>query len=229
MQQQPAKTMRRPLVFLVGAALAAALVVLVVVAVGTPPKKAEAVSEYRIVTKTFRNTNVITIPPNPDAPDDAFTLANPYPSKIIVAGLDRARIKDVNVRLKGFVHSWPDDMDVLLVGPTGKNAIIMSDAGDNNDVSRATNLTIDDEAPMFFPDEGQIVGTSYKPSNYEVGTDDNFPGVTFSGNRLLSTFDGTKPNGRWKLFVSDDVAPTDVGWFFDGWQLQIEAKDRTRR
>ena len=220
--------MRRPLVFLVGAALAAALVVLVV-AVGTPPKKAEAVSEYRIVTKTFRNANVISIPPNPDAPDDAFTLANPYPSEITVAGLDRARIKDVNVRLNGFVHSLPDDMDVVLVGPTAKNAIIMSDAGNDNDVSSTVNLTIDDEAPMFFPDEGQIVGTSYKPSNYEVGTDDNFAGVTFSGNRLLSTFDRTKPNGRWKLFVSDDTATTDVGWFFDGWSLNIEANVRTRR
>ena len=224
MLQQPA-TMRRPLAFLVGAALAAALVVLVVM--GMPPTK-EADAATRLVTKTFRNANVISIPPNPDAPDDAFTLANPYPSNITVAGLDRARIKDVNVRLKGYVHSWPDDMDVLLVGPTGKNAIIMSDAGNNNDVSRTVNLTIDDEAPIFFPDEGQIVGTSYKPSNYEVGTDDNFPGVTFSGNRLLSTFDGTKPNGRWKLFVSDDTA-TDVGWFFDGWSLNIEANVRTRR
>lgn len=202
------------------AAVALALVALVV-GVVPPTKKAEAAT--RVVTKTFTNTNSINIPPNPDAPDDAFTLAEPYPSRIAVRGLDRARIIDVNVRLKNFNHSWPDDMDVLLVGPTGKNAIIMSDAG--SDINASGTLTIDDEAPMFFPDAGQVVRGSYKPSNYEVGTDDNFPGVTFSGNKLLSTFDGINPNGRWRLFVSDDVASTDVG-FFDGWSLTIKAKVR---
>jgi subtilisin-like proprotein convertase family protein len=213
--------MRRRIAVLLGGAVLATLVVTTL-----GPTVAEA-AKFRTVTKTFRNTSGVDIPPNPTAPEDAFTLGNPYPSRLAVSGLDRARIKDVNVRLNNFNHSRTDDMDLLLVGPTGKTAIILSDAGGTPPgTGQTSSPTIDDEAPIFFPDESQVVTTSYKPTNYEVGTDDNFPGVAFNTNRLLSTFDGTNPTGRWKLFVSDDDARSWVG-FIDGWQLQIKARVRS--
>jgi subtilisin-like proprotein convertase family protein len=182
-------------------------------------------AKFRTVTKTFRTTSGVIIAPNPTAPPDAFTLGEPYPSRLAVSGLNRASILDVNVRLNTLNHSRTDDVDLLLVGPTGRTAIIMSDAGGQPTSGQTDSPTIDDEAPIAFPDEGNVVTTSYKPSNYEVGTDDNFPGVAFNNNRLLSTFDGTNPTGRWKLFVSDDDARSWVG-FIDGWQLQIKARVR---
>lgn len=210
---------RRGAVLLVGAALAT----LTVATLGATVAEA---AKFRTVTKTFRTTSFVNIPPNPTAPEDAFTLGEPYPSRLAVSGLNRARIKDVNVRLNNLNHSRTDDIDLLLVGPTGKNAIILSDAGGTPPTSgQQSSPTIDDEAPTAFPDEGQVVTTSYQPSNYEVGTDDNFPGVAFNNNRLLSAFDGTNPTGRWKLFVSDDDARSWVG-SIDGWQLQIKARVR---
>lgn len=207
------------------AVLLAATLAMGLLALLVTMQPADAAKRSQTVTKTFRSTSLVNIPPNPTAPEDAFTLGEPYPSKLAVSRLNRARIKDVNVRLNTFNHSKWDDVDLLLVGPTGRTAIIMSDAGGQPTSGQSASPTIDDEAPIAFPDGVQIVTTSYQPSNYEVGTDDNFPGVTFNNNRLLSTFDGTNPTGRWKLFVSDDNARSWVG-SLDGWQLQIKARVR---
>ncbi len=167
---------RRISVLLVGAALAT----LTVATLGATVAEA---AKFRTVTETFRTTSDVNIPPNPTAPEDAFTLGNPYPSRLAVGGLNRPRIKDVNVRLNTFSHSKWDDVDLLLVGPTGRTAIIMSDAGGQPTSGQSASPTIDDEAEIAFPDGVQIETTSYQPSNYEFGTDDNSPGVAFSGNR----------------------------------------------
>lgn len=179
-------------------------------------KSAHATSRFKVVTRTFSNPNSILIPGT-----GTSGTAAPYPSRIKVSDLRQGTIKDVNVKIRGYIHTFPDDVDVLLISPTGRDAIIMSDAGGSNAVN-GVNLTIDDEAPIFFPDSGQIVSTSYMPSNYDTILDP-FPTQTPSGNRPLSHFDGTNPNGRWRLFVVDDTSG-DSGQFAGGWALQIKAR-----
>ena len=56
------------------------------------------------------------------------TIAAPYPSNIAVAGVV-GTITQVTVKLNCICHTFPDDIDILLVGPAGQNAIIMSDVG----------------------------------------------------------------------------------------------------
>ncbi len=48
--------------------------------------------------------------------------------------------------LTGLSHTYPDDIDMLLVSPGGQNAIVFSDAGGSTDVVNC-NVTLDDEAP----------------------------------------------------------------------------------
>lgn len=67
----------------------------------------------------------------------------PYPGTLDVGGLPP--ISDVNLTLHGFTSTYPDDVDLLLVAPGGQHAEMMSDAGENGDVSSIT-LTLDDEA-----------------------------------------------------------------------------------
>ena len=38
-------------------------------------------------------------------------------------------ISKVTVRLNNIAHTFPDDIDVLLVGPGGQTSILMSDNG----------------------------------------------------------------------------------------------------
>ena len=148
--------------------------------------------------------------------------ATPYPSNIAVSGLPKG-ITDVNVTLSSFDHSYPDDVDVVLVGPAGQFAVLMSDVGGSTDVS-GVNLTIDDQATATMPDDLSLTSGTYQPTNFEAA--DTFPApapATALSVATLATFNGTDPNGTWQLFVDDDDAQ-DTG-DFDGWSLQITTVD----
>ena len=170
----------------------------------------------KVVAKPFPNYSDIQIP--------ASGQATPYPSELRVSGFKRGRIRDVNLYLYGFDHTYPDDVDVMLVGPTGKRAIVMSDAGGSVSVSDAT-LILDDEHVDPLPDTSDFSNSFWwKPANYGV-TSDTFPSPApaSSGNSALSVFDGSRPNGTWKLYVVDDES-SDGGQFSDGWLLTIKAR-----
>ncbi len=201
------------------AALAAAVWLVILLGM---PEEADARSRYRTVTKTFNNFSGITI--------NATTGAvSPYPSLIGAGGFKRGKILDVNVTLRGFSHTYPDDVDVLLVSPRGHNAIIMSDVGGSADVSNIT-LGLDDEAANSLPGTAQLVSGTFKPTNVNHPLDsvDSFPSPAPapSGAVLLSTFDSSNPNGTWSLYVVDDFSGGDVGQFASGWSLQIKARVR---
>jgi subtilisin-like proprotein convertase family protein len=168
-------------------------------------------------TFTFSNPAPITIPAS-----GTSGPAAPYPSTINVSGLTGVVTK-VTVTLNGFTHDYPDDVDVLLVGPGGQQCILMSDAGGGDDVS-GVNLTFDDMAVVSLPDSTEIRSGTYKPTNY--GSPDNFPApgpgpVTQPLNPPLSVFNGTNPNGTWSLFVVDDFGG-DAGNINGGWSITIQ-------
>ncbi len=166
--------------------------------------------------------------------DTGKNRATPYPSTINVSGLVGA-ITDVNVTLTGLDHSFPDDIDMLLVGPTGKRIILMSDTGGSN-VIAGVNITFDDSAAAELPDSTIITSGSYKPTNF--GSADPFPDVLPSGqiaggeaypsgatagtSTLASVFKGTDPNGTWSLYIVDD-AGGQTGVINGGWSLDITA------
>ena len=83
------------------------------------------------------------------------------------------------------------------------------------------NLTLDDEASADPPDSGPLVSGSFRPADYSDPGGDGYPAPapTPSGNVNLSTFDGTAPNGTWKLFLVDDEA-FDFG-SIGNWGLSI--------
>jgi subtilisin-like proprotein convertase family protein len=174
-------------------------------------------------TRTFTNDKQIMIPAN-RLSGGTGGQASPYPSNIRVTGFKK--VTDVNVILHSVGHTDPDDLDVLLQGPTGRTAILWSDAGGNTDILNV-NVKLDDEAPIFLPDSGQVFQGKYMTSNYQVGSD-SWPGVTQNDNRLLSRFDGTDPAGAWKLFVYDDLAQPDdgnrtgTGTINSAWSLQVK-------
>src|SRR5206468_251233 len=57
--------------------------------------------------------------------------ASPYPMTNIVSGL-AGLITKVTVTVANISHTFPDDIDMLLVGPTGAKAMLMSDAGSSS-------------------------------------------------------------------------------------------------
>ncbi len=169
-------------------------------------------------TTTFSNAAVITIPAG--APGTTSGPAAPYPSMISVAGLTNPVTK-VTVTLKNMNHTFPDDVDILLVGPGGQKLLLMSDAGGSADIINNT-YTFDDAAAAAMTDAGPLASGTFKPSNF--GTGDTFPAPApvgpYPDPQLLSVFNGVNPNGTWSLYVFDDVGG-DVGNINLGWELNI--------
>ena len=167
---------------------------------------------------TFSNSTTISIPAG--APTTTSGPASPYPSNIAVAGLT-GTVNKVTVALNGLGHTFPDDVDVLLVSPSGQKVVIMSDAGGGTDVIGVT-LTLDDAAATALPDSATLTTGTFRPANYAPS--ETFPapapGPPYAATSALSNFNGTNPNGTWSLYVFDDVGG-DVGSFAGGWSLTL--------
>ncbi len=167
----------------------------------------------------FGNATPITINDN--------TTATPYPSSITVSGVNPATVTKVQVVLGGFTHSFPDDVDIILVGPQGQQAMLMSDAGGGNPGVSNLQLTFSATAATAVPDGTGLVSGTFRPANYGNGRGvftDTFPppgpGTLTDAPADLSVFNLTNPNGVWRLYVVDD-AGQDVGNISGGWLLAL--------
>lgn len=188
------------------------------------PSAPQASSSTESASALWVNLSPITV-------NDRTADSNPpgtaslYPSTINVSGMS-GTIAHVDVGLNGVSHTFPDDIDVLLVGPGGQSVMLMSDVGGTVDMS-AVDLIFEQSANASLPDSTQVSSGTYRPTNYtgtlEPGGVDTFPSPgpgqgTYSSN--LDTFKGTSPNGAWKLYIVDDEQ-FDTGSFAHGWALGI--------
>jgi uncharacterized delta-60 repeat protein len=165
---------------------------------------------------SFTNRGLINVPGTIIVPSAG--PASPYPSTLTVAGMTGV-VRKVTVTLTNLTHTFPADVDVLLVSPTGQRVLLMSDAGAGNAVTNVT-LTFDDGAGLFLPDLGQIISGSYKPTDYAPA--DVFPAPAPAGpySTNLSAFNGFNPNGVWSLYIMDDTGNNN-GFILNGWFMTI--------
>jgi PKD repeat protein/subtilisin-like proprotein convertase family protein len=176
----------------------------------------EYITHSVVAATLFCNDTSIRIP----ATGAAAGIAAPYPSNITVSGLPNI-IFNVRVHLYNINHTRPDDIDILLVGPMGKNLIIMSDAGGSLNLENV-GLSFDDTASNPLPDSTQIVSGIYQPTNYGSGDTFPTPAPTPSTDTQLAIFNSENPNGVWSLYVYDDLA-SQTGNIDGGWCLEISA------
>ncbi|MDA0244430.1 MAG: hypothetical protein OT477_13515 [Chloroflexi bacterium] len=162
----------------------------------------------------FCNTAAIAI--------NDFAPASLYPSSVLVEGLgeDTAEVK---LHLYGLSHTYPADIDILVVGPQGQNLVVMSEAGAGIDLINR-NLTVQDDAVQMMPSASGLSLGPYRPTNN--GLPDNFPAPApvVSSAADFATFLGTNPNGTWSLYIVDD-ASGDTGTLAGGWCLEINTHD----
>jgi subtilisin-like proprotein convertase family protein len=171
--------------------------------------------------ETIRATNASPI----TTPDSG--VASLYPSTVSFSGV-RGTITSVRVTLNYVSHSFPDDYDILLVGPGGQSAILMSDSGgDHNTPAQGLthcDVTLTDLGTLPLPDADQITTGGYRPTNYSVGgnPNDTFPpNAARAYSSSLTVFNKTSPNGTWSLYVVDDAAG-DTGTIAGGWTLELD-------
>lgn len=150
--------------------------------------------------------------------------ASTYPAPITVSGAGTT-LTNLTVTFNNLSHAYPDDLDILLVGPGGQNVLLMSDSGGYFSIANLT-LTFSDSATGFLGDESQLVSGTYKPTNYDA----NFMVDSFAApaptsgpyGSTLSAFNGTNPNGVWSLYIIDDTQGNN-GVMAGGWSMNIAA------
>jgi len=168
-------------------------------------------------TTTILNLTCTSTPVNVSSVGSAV----PYPSTITVSGYGSS-LSDVNVQLLDLSHGWPDNLDMMLVGPQGQNLVLMSDVGGSYSIS-GVNLTLDDAAAADLPDGSLITSGTYRPTNRGAGTDTfPAPAPTPSSATTLATFNGTDPNGVWSLYAVNDLGGF-AGSLAGGWCLDIQS------
>jgi hypothetical protein len=165
----------------------------------------------------FSNSGGITIPSSGNA--------TPYPSSITNTtsfsfGSQVGPPVSLRVRISGFSHTWPDDVDIFLMAPNGRVVTLMSDAGGSLDAVNA-ELLFSDAATATLPDAAQITSGTYLPTNYEGNINDTLPpGIVGAPGSSLNALLSGSISGDWKLFVTDDLGGLLGSISF--WTLEIE-------
>jgi subtilisin-like proprotein convertase family protein len=171
-------------------------------------------------TATFTNSTAIDIP-------DASPAA-PYPSTVNVTGFV-GNVQKATATLRGFSHTCPDDIAVLLVGPSGANSILMGRVGGcpGGGSAPVVNITFDQASPNSLNEDDYPVSTTYRPSQLTTTPDPlsaPAPGGPYPVN--LNVFNGTPANGAWRLFIEDQVGG-DIGAVTGGVSLTLNAPVNT--
>lgn len=177
---------------------------------------------------TFTSSTLVTIPTG--APTTTSGPASPYNTNIVVSGLTGNKL--IKLEITNISHTFPADLDFLLVGPGGTAKYIgLSDSGAGGDVTNLT-FTLSDGATAQ-PSTTQWVAGDFRP--YNTGANDAFvapaptgpytnaaPGGADTFTSVFGT-SGAALNGTWSLYIVDD-AGGDFGTMA-GWKLTFEAND----
>lgn len=177
---------------------------------------------------SFTNATAITITDCPNPCPASGQAASLYPSPIVVSG-EVGVVQRVSVTLNGFSHAFPADTDFLLVSPSGRKSVLMSDFGAGSPGVSNINVTLDDYADRPIPSTVTgntgvpFVTGSYRPAN--SGTTDIFPAPAPAApyTYTLSAFNGDTPNGTWNLYIIDD-ANLDGGTLSGGWTISFDVR-----
>jgi subtilisin-like proprotein convertase family protein len=174
---------------------------------------------------TFTNSTPLAIP--------AVGASTPYGTTINVSGLNPSSRK-IKLEITGLTHTFPGDLDILLVGPGGQKLIVMSDAVNSFSTQTNANVVLKDAAASLLPTTASVnMNGEWKPTDYTSG--DTFPAPapaepyqspqSVGMATFTSVFgaSGTGLNGTWTLYVVDDTNG-DSG-SIAGWKLTFEPND----
>lgn len=161
-------------------------------------------------TTTFTNGDTVKIP-------DSGT-ATPYPSTINVTGM-AANITKATVTLNTFIHTYPDDLDVLLVGPTGANTVLMGQVGGTDDPG-PIDVTFDQDATATLNSSDTMTAGTYQPSESGATASLDAPAPPAPYPVDLGVFNNTPGNGAWQLYILDTDSG-DSGALANGWSVNL--------
>lgn len=146
-----------------------------------------------------------------------------YPSTVDISAPATSAVNDLSVFIS-MTHENMDDVDLMLVSPSGKAVTLISDAGGDNPFEG--NLYIYPSGSRF-DDSGSINPGGYYsyggPTDWDTtsGDSDAFPAPapSVAPDNFASLY-GTQANGTWSLYAVDDHDGS-VGTIYD-WSLYVD-------
>ncbi|MFN6015725.1 MAG: proprotein convertase P-domain-containing protein, partial [Flavobacteriales bacterium] len=137
-------------------------------------------------------------------------------SVIAVSGAGTS-LTSITVRIPNISHTWYDDLDIMLISPTGQRIILMSDCGGNNSGTGNRDYTFIQGGTALSDGAAPTASGNVSPTNFGAETwPDGAPTIT-----AMNQFTGN-PNGNWTLRVLDDGSG-DTGCLTGGWSITIVA------
>ncbi len=161
--------------------------------------------------QTYSNPANIAIP--------LVGTANPFPASLLVSGAP-LNFSAMTVTLTNFNHTFPNDVAVMLLGPTGASTVLFGRAGSGADAVNATLVFRDGAPPLPTSSNTPIVSGEFAPTRVPTAifTFASPPGPATPTSAALSSFTGTNPNGIWQLYVQD-FSGGDSGSITGGWSI----------
>jgi len=168
--------------------------------------------------------------------------ASPYAYSTNIVGLSavdgsvvvHGTVEKVSLTLNGFYHNYPNDVQVLLVGPNGHAVVLMANegAGQSIPANGALTLTFDDYGTAPGSTVAFANGGYYAPpSSAAVVNSLGNPVVPFPApapqsagsyyTSLAAAFYGCPIAGTWSLYVVDDNVGSSgqiASWTLNVWQ-----------
>ena len=129
------------------------------------------------------------------------------------------RITNVRLTLTNLSHTFPDDLDFLLVGPDGRNLEFWSDVGGNTGFTNRS-FTISDSGGTPLPNSSPLPAGTYKPADYTdpwdpAETSSNWSGLSAltinhagpaGASGFAATFGGVwGSDTNWTVLIRDDT------------------------
>ena len=171
-------------------------------------------------TQTFTNNSSIAIPGIGSGPGPGGL----YPSDILVSGVV-GPVAKVTVTLHDLSHTWPGDIDILLVGPGGQTCLLATDPDGGTNIVNGTFVFDDNGPPIAGTPTPWIPGTYRPTANFDNLGDNVFEAPAPAGpyGLLLNVFNGlsgANVNGAWSLYIRDDTS-LDMGMLATGWSIAL--------
>jgi hypothetical protein len=151
------------------------------------------------LTAPFHSGGPITLGDGPSAP---------YGVPITVSGVT-GPVTSLSILLTSLAHPSPQDLDILLVAPSGETMVVQSDAGPAANPNTLSYILRDYNPPIV----NSLLGGTYSPTSRSPA--DVFPSPAPTGPypeappegvaTFSDVFRGIDPNGTWRVYIDDDT------------------------
>jgi len=167
--------------------------------------------------KFTSNQSSLTLPANPSA-----NKASPYPMTFTVTGVV-GDVKKVALQITNFTHNWPNDVDMVLVGPDGTNGLVKTFQNVSPDFPiTGKYILYDQDAEILASDATILFDIPFshfrlRNNNCDVNintfdADPNLPAGPYGADfTVFENYLNALVNGTWRLYAVDNYPSGDNG------------------